>query len=455
MKSKNQIQAIFSLLIGIMFIVLSCSKEPIIAPKEVDETECHVKQMSSSNSEQYKAMPQTAAEMAKHFISSMDKTLANAQVKEILPLTDQKGEVCMYAINFIPRGNVIISADIRNVEPIFSFSTTGHFSKSTDDEPDALTCMINEAIFINKVLEEEYTNPKVKTLLGRDKDMLRANPWFAYELTKYDPPEAVYEDPCRGKPAQKILPDTILYEVGPLIQTRWKQREPYNCYIKGKAVAGCVTVAIAQIMRFHKHPNRFNWDIMPDTCKNSCDNMTEGEQEVAKLMADIYYKGVIAISNSAGTFILPEFAVKAFKKYGYNKQISLGRGLDLPSFYNEIVKNRRPVFMCGLPPKGTNPKKGKGIFWKGDVFNGHAFVLDGYRSIISGRYIDCEGKVRKNPSSGFLHINFGWGGSRDQWVRIIRDYNNGKYSYRFGEFEGGDDVNYFDTQRYITNIYPQ
>lgn len=443
----------FSLLVGVMLFA-SCTDKATMVSKPEDTQEAKQKLNSLALDRKCQVTPEMAKDVAKHFIGSMDKDLANATIKEVIPITDENGKVCMYAVNFSPHGNVILTADIRNA-PIYSFSTTGYYSPQTDEGTDPFSCMINEAIAVNKLIAQDFSSDRMRLSAGN----ISGHSWKEYDpmkwvvLTECEKPEDSYYDPCEGKPAKKRLPDTVLFQVGPLIQTLWGQAEPYNCYIKKNYAPGCVAVAIAQTMRYHKYPKNFNWDIMPDECEGGCEDMTEGERAVAGLLADIYnHIGFVASSAESGTFMFPRRAVRLLKRrYGYNKNMKLSTGFDYPSIKNEIVANKRPVFMCGLPPKGANGGKKQKALCKGDITNGHAFVIDGYKRMIAGRYIDCEGNLRQNSPANYLHVNFGWRGYRDQWIYISQEWVNGSYKYKF-VIE--DKYNYCHMQSYVIDIHP-
>ena len=237
----------FSLLVGVMLFA-SCTDKATMVSKPEDTQEAKQKLNSLALDRKCQVTPEMAKDVAKHFIGSMDKDLANATIKEVIPITDENGKVCMYAVNFSPRGNVILTADIRNA-PIYSFSTTGYYSPQTDEGTDPFSCMINEAIAVNKLIAQDFSSDQMRLSAGD----LSGHSWKDYDpmkwvvLTECEKPEDSYYDPCEGKPAKKRLPDTVLFQVGPLIQTHWRQGEPYNCYIKKKYATGCVALAIAQI----------------------------------------------------------------------------------------------------------------------------------------------------------------------------------------------------------------
>ena len=436
-------------LLSLVVIMFSCVKEGIN-----NEVSKPIKARMNSNEDcKYgNVSPKMAEEAAKNFMATIDDKFIEAPVKDVSPILDNDGVPCMYVVNFSPQGNVIVTGDIRT-EPIFSYSKQGYFSLKDETIPEAFIGMIEQAVNINKLMVINMDNPEVRDMAVNNVALWSEMSDLNLVLEVIDKSNFYLDDDCRGKPARKSFPDSIVFEQPPLLQTTWEQGEPYNYYIRKKYDVGCVTVAMAQIMKYHKHPSSFKWDIMPNSCDSTYDKMTAGQMEVARLMSDIYYGVLLALSNNSGTFIFPEFAVRAFKnRYGYNKNLKLGIGIDFPKFKSEIVDNKRPIFMCGLLPA-----KRSIIFWKhGDITKGHAFVIDGYRSLITSRFIDCKGRYHSSCKLDYVHVNFGWGkynSDNSKWIYINRYLDRDRYKYEICNLPS--DLNYCYTQRYITDIYPQ
>lgn len=55
-----------------------------------------------------------------------------------------------------------------------------------------------------------------------------------------------------------ILNKDVVHEVGPLMNTNWKQGHPFGDKTPN-GVAGCTAIAAGQIMNFHQHPAGYNW----------------------------------------------------------------------------------------------------------------------------------------------------------------------------------------------------
>lgn len=178
--------------------------------------------------------------------------------------------------------------------------------------------------------------------------------------------------------------------VAPLLTSRWGQDWPYNsqCPIVNSDIqtnarfcaAGCVPLALGQIMRFHKYPEQYSWDSMLDSYNAGM--TAEDAYDVAMMLHDVGKKveAEYGFQTSASNYN----ALIALKEYGYSPAMRLIHG----SIYSrpaieaiilgELIESR-PVYIGG---------------------NGHAFVCDG------------------NDSNGFLHINWGWNGMSDGYYSI-------------------------------------
>lgn len=223
----------------------------------------------------------------------------------------------------------------------------------------------------------------------------------------------------------------LAYTVGTyLLQTKWNQTYPYNKFLPSvgdqTVVAGCVNVALAQVMRYYGYPasskgvisytwtppapqlpevlktilyRSYNWTNMPD----SVDATTPQYQadEVALLLKDLGIANRTAFdaggsSTSLNTRILLE-------NFGYSTGLSeRGNGPDQAAFYaflttleEEIVAERPVLF----------------------TFPGHMTVADGYRTDDTGESV---------------HINMGWGGPADDFYFLDRQVEAGGHTFTTG-----------------------
>jgi len=189
------------------------------------------------------------------------------------------------------------------------------------------------------------------------------------------------------------VPDTFL------VTTKWNQDYPYNKYlptISGKSVvAGCVAVAISQVLRYHAYPSAgrgvvsytwnsgllksilyrpYNWANMPDAYDTLVPDYKA--DEVALLIKDIAVASQtgFGVSSSGATFV-PGIQTLV-ENYGYSNTLGKMSNSDAAAFFAKIkteIDASRPMLI---------------------EFPGHMAVADGYAS-------DGTGKK--------IHINMGWG----------------------------------------------
>ncbi len=210
-------------------------------------------------------------------------------------------------------------------------------------------------------------------------------------------------------------------DISPLIKTQWNQNTPYNnnCPVESgvNCPTGCVATATAQIMYYHKWPETFNWDAMKTTY--SSDDTGEAVDAVAKLMADVGEKVYMQYGSESSSAYDYDACEALRIQYGYAETTNYiertcytAKGWD-EVIYNELVANRPVLY------SGNSASSGQGIV-------GHAFILDGYQA---------------KDGVGYFHVNWGWGGSSDDYFLIsvlnpemqYTGGNAGSSGYSFGQ----------------------
>lgn len=222
----------------------------------------------------------------------------------------------------------------------------------------------------------------------------------------------------------KNAPDVPVYSVvvSPMLTTTWKQGSPYNTLcphdsLNRSTKAGCVAIAVAQVMKYWNHPvqgvgsysysnanngtvsanfgaTTYDWANMSNSLTSA--SATLNINAVATLVfhvgASVKMKygysssGATTTSTNNLSTITGERALRTYFKY--DKALhSVRRGAVGDSVWMALLDNelasQRPVIFSGRDSSG-----------------GHAFVCDG----------------RNN--AGFYHINWGWGGYCDAYYQI-------------------------------------
>lgn len=214
-----------------------------------------------------------------------------------------------------------------------------------------------------------------------------------------------------GAPTAPVVKSTGT-SVAPLVTSKWNQGSPYNNLCPtitsgAHAATGCVATAMAQIMYYHKWPEKgtgtksysdngstrsadfgsttYQWDTMTPTYSSSSTN--DANNAVATLM---YHCGVAAeMSYGASSGAMTNTAVYGMLQYfGYDEEARLlSRDYYGRTEWEQIMKSEldasRPIMYGGNSSSG-----------------GHQFVCDGY------------------DANGLFHINWGWGGMSDGYFKI-------------------------------------
>ena len=218
-----------------------------------------------------------------------------------------------------------------------------------------------------------------------------------------------------------LIFDSTLYKrtiiVDPLLSSKWGQRESndlvnpdnyaYNYYVHNyccsNSPAGCVAVAMGQILRYWSSAGfcaqnlnqcwSYSWDNMPDKLLyrngNNASYVSE-RNAVAALLRDCG-TSVYMHYGCDGSYVTDDTLYlidTAFRNFGFTSHITR--------------KDSMPLGMWDLWVR-RDLDNGYPILYMGGGTGAHAFVCDGYKTILSGyKY----------------HFNWGWYGESDGWFTL-------------------------------------
>ena len=295
--------------------------------------------------------------IAGDFISSHFSTRSNSTASQ-LSVTPYKENT--YVINNPSGGWVIVGADSSIPQQILAYSPSGHFS--LDNLTDGARWILDE---------------------------------YEKGLTKFS-----------TLPNTPLSPTRSQNSVAPLLgDIAWNQDQPYNSKCPEMdglpTLAGCVNIAAAQIMAYHKYPqtgvgshyynwndtrlsadfskSTYRWDLMKPVYTGN-----ESQEEIDAVAQLIYD---LAIANesvfSPGETGANFHTDNLISFFDYDPGItSVIREQCKAKDYETILRSEldegRPVYVTG-----------------GSAFGGHAFVCDGY------------------DNEGYFHYNYGWGGDNN------------------------------------------
>lgn len=334
----------------------------------------------------------------------------NSRMKVIGNNATNISDTILYLVNFENNeGYAILAADKRIPSPIIAITESG--SISTDDfnfKPDS----IKGFKLYNDTLNDYYVGATQQAATQMVSEYAEGS------IDNYNGQVPVY-----------VISDTwvTVDRIAPMLTTYWHQRSPFNdaCPLIGasRAPAGCIAIAVAQIMAYHEYPKPFychgyecNWTDMKNICSKydpynyySQPSATQ-KNEVAQFVYSVGFMTSMIYSGD-WSFALPGNAKTFLSNIGYPN-------VTLETQYNEskvlnMLRNNKPVFIAAIS----------------GIVDGHAWVIDGYlkRQEIMKMMDANTGSVTSTimQTQTLVHCNWGWQGmSNGYFASGIFDLRN-------------------------------
>lgn len=431
--------SLFRFLSILLCFVVSCQEE-VILPNEVADSNKEssaVIPLEKIPLETISLTENDAAVVANLFVDSdlPTKSFSNKQIKDVVTINGEDGSPAIYAVNFSD-GYILVSAT-KNYYPILAEVEHGSFARYSDLGQDVIVEeLLHNISYVNSNPEESvnriYWGPyeQNKTLIGTKSNddfyvFLEENyleDWYADGRNVYylyeqpdNMPDDLYQYFCQrasedmaeveGYPYMQcaIITEKIAgsYQTtGPLIQTKWNQGYPFNSADPYGRNLGCVTIAIAQIMKYYMFPYEYDWSQMPNNTSS-----TELSSFLFGLRRDLN------IDDDGGGYIANGLNYLSAKGYGYN---FVSHRIQ-PTIAS--ILRQEPVIM-----RGTDEQRDS---------IGHAWICDGYRKVCptteyrlylltfyNGEPDAMEQYVVNSTyypdyDTYYMHMNWGWGGRYD------------------------------------------
>lgn len=340
-------------------------------------------------------------------------------------------EVLGYNFFISPNGHILVRSE-DEFHPIKMYSDTDTLIFNSSPHDNKIVKIISSEIATSTLnLKELKSQNRSRAQLHTNGSMSRNALWHHFGC-----PSSEFQKQFFKQEAEK-RESIVKTNSDFLLTTRWNQGAPYNKFCpnmscttgdddgtqcpsngSGNAVAGCVPLAVAQVMRWWELPkNTYDWANMPDTL--SCDSPTSEIDAVAKLVRDAgklsiqYGCGGTSASlfDRYGTELIkydlvcynPGFrpiytdAVKLLKSKGY-----YAKGVWRCTYYQKFKNNHwwelpwcQRYWKCmsahdWMQNFRSEVDAGRPVLFS---MTDHTTVVDGYRSL---------------PTEA-IHINLGWG----------------------------------------------
>ena len=322
-------------------------------------------------------------------------------------MTNANGaELPLWHVKLSPSGYLIMSSD-DTLPPVVAFDTKASYTQSS---PTPLPLMLDKQ---GEIFQAELVKPQTRGNQMAQENMARWNALLSRTRVN------------------SITPSTII--TPPMLTSEWDQKPaPYNylCPLdetnRNRATAGCVPVAIAQILKYHEWPPvgtgsktymdstgdlkarlkadfsvPYNWSDMQDSyADRDKDTILDSDLPLARLIMEL---GVLVEANYeiSATGAYPHLIKDLLHKYlNYSNTAQFGSAIfgytgyvNLDTLYYRL----RTDMVAGRPALASYVQDE----------DAHMFVVDGL-----GIFYDYD----------FYHFNYGWGGSNNGWYHLTYGY---------------------------------
>lgn len=409
--------------------------------------------------------------IASSFYGGEVKTrVSDRSVETISVINDDSGNPAIYVVNYADdKGFVLISAT-KNFIPVLAYSDKGHFSvgksyvDGLDDWMKNMEAVIGtvsaypvDSAYAYKGIWNKYLqtdglkkdSPITKYVYDPEfEEYVRScfiqwasEGYSVCSLAEFSGNSQLYQRFCSVAQGMTYIDyDYLQHSIvrsklhdsssskNNFVFTTWDQGNGFNSQlpqIDGKYPwAGCSTIAMAQVMKYHEYPTTFDWDAMPDW---------SATLQTAKFIRELG-DAIHAEYGLDGTPApLDNVRNALVSKYGYASSARLiSHSSDAVV---EELKANRPVIMEGFPEEGK----------------GHAWIATGYKH--TNYYEDFELMVmpeeyyqgstfgyitgdsgRDIMDTKYFYMNWGWYGAYNGFyydgnIRIdmsseMREYNS-------------------------------
>lgn len=451
--------------IGLVIVLtsLSCVRNDDILPDSI----------TPSEEQSTFVTPEMALEEVENFLKEISvesraytgKKIANIYSTQDISNTrtddNQEPEPFVYVVNFEnEEGYAIVAGDTR-VPPILAVVDSGSLEQGeVVDNPGMIMMLSN--------IETDY-----RMTLGlpvEDMDGNMVSPIGVAEDGSYVYPAMTNVEitpaPGLGTTYTYGPWDEFIYR-GTIIDCTWGQSSlPFNLltFTDGgqRAPAGCVAVAVAQIMYFWGYNCTYNgwyfdWEIMRQYQHGDGPD-TPAYDMIAELMYVLGLPENLDMDyDVSGSGAYDSAVPRTFENFGY-----VSGGSNQSYNFSELrdAAQYRPIYVSGCSKKIVTKTIILGITVNTTTTydNGHAWVIDQVMTRGRNKYTYIEGYRQPGAERDYqtlVHCNFGWSGADNGYYYSAKfDTNEGPVTRKTTTTETGIDYYYQYQLNMNTDIYP-
>jgi hypothetical protein len=353
-------------------------------------------------------------------------------IEDVFELKDEDGTILSYVFSLDPKGYIAISTDT-DITPVIAYSFRNDFV--AEDIPQNIAYQM-----LKRDMQLRLSAIPLLAEEHKDKNNLS---WEKYEKGDV----SFFSGKGRG-----IWPTPGTTTTGGWVETRWNQNpSPYwdMCPLDpehgGKCYVGCVATAMAQIVNYHRYIDDANFDDSDDYNSTETDPWIHIDDDWQDLdfpsfpTLNIYLDEIRAVyltNDALSNYLIAalSFACGVATHMQYTSNDGSGTQLiqirnallnkfdyDSAVFYYSSYSNFYPTLQSNMM-NALPAALGIGSTSGGP---GHAIICDGYNS-------------DEDPVT--YHLNFGWGGSGDNWYTLPDEFPQGMNVVNNGvmNIQGGD-----------------
>lgn len=394
-----KLKATIPILAGLLLLA-SCSNEEPLAPQQTDEPEATLSFDRELSADDAVAIAREAVICLKYgdAVESRSATsLTPSQVRRYPAVSRSATTPGTYIVNFAEGGYAVVVADTYDPQ-VLALNDEGIFDPDTQPGNAYFMTLADDYLAATASLLDSISfNPLPPPIGEGGETPVNPNPGLAY----------VWHD---GHRCGRTTSTVTAVERFNLLTTTWHQESPYNKYCEYVdettgltmiAVAGCVPIAMAQIMAYHGKPteyngHNFNWESI--TSSKNIVSESQDADDVAFLIGEIGRISNIKY-NINGSSVYRQYIVPTFKAFGYVnvKEMSYSSDVILSE-----VKSSRPVAIAAMDTVSAMD----------DI--SHRWVIDGAfqtKKVTTRINLDTNQTcyVTEEHDTPYFHCNWGWG----------------------------------------------
>lgn len=339
--------------------------------------------------------------------------IRNAFADDVLTYVDERGDTLLHVVK-LEGGGYVVTAGDTSIFPIVLYAASGELPD--EDFRNPFWTLVASSLQYQKELRDVAALNPFGLSGGENQTVDPEETWAA--LLEHTP--SLTDALVSGRT------DMADVRVPPILRSQWGQEDVdgvsvFNYHTPYNLPCGCVSTAIAQVMRHHRYPvatvpsqsflclvegtaskietkgGSYYWDDMPLVPTGTIS--LRSRMEIGKICHDVAVASRSAFSASGTSTSLERAGAALLGYFGY-------ANASYADDYDSAVGLPQSMLRKIIPPNldaGLPVCLSVSLFENGYREYGHTIIADGYGFVASSLYV---------------HLNMGWLGADDIWYRL-------------------------------------